>query len=189
VNTTTAYIGLGSNLGDGLAILQSAWKRIGEDKRITQGQISSPYMTAPLDMESSNWFTNAVGALKTSYSALEFLKYLLAIEADFGRTRSPDTQGYQDRTLDLDILFFGDSVMSTETLTLPHPKLESRLFVLEPLAEIAPLLKSQNDGITMREKRQQLHAFIDSGKVEQQEITKGGWINHIPSTPNPRLEK
>ena len=172
---TTAYIGLGSNLGDGPAILQGAWQRIGEHKSVFLSRLSSPYLTAPVGMISTNWFTNAVGAVETSFAPPALLDFLLGIESEFGRTRSPDTIGYQDRVLDLDILFFGETVMTTADLTLPHPELEKRLFVLAPLAEIAPQLRNLHDGEVMEEKMQQLYASINSGRVEPQEISRGVW--------------
>lgn len=175
LNTATAYIGLGSNLGDGLSILQRAWKRIGEHDRITLDRLSSPYLTEPMGMKSSNWFTNAAGALQTSFSAQDLLAYLLTVEAEFGRTRLPETTGYQDRTLDLDILVYDDSIISSVNLILPHPELEKRLFVLEPLAEIAPELCSFPDGVTMLEKRRRLLSSMAAGEREPQKSKKGRW--------------
>ncbi len=85
-------------------------------------------------MESSNWFTNCVGSLETELSAHELLHLLLRVEADFGRRRNAKAEGYQDRTLDLDILYFGHLLLEDKDLLLPHPRLKERLFVLEPLA-------------------------------------------------------
>lgn len=89
-------------------------------------------------MESLNWFINAVGLLRTSLSPEALLAILLQVEQQFGRTRSADRSKYQDRTLDLDLLLFDELVMRSPELNLPHPAMHERLFVLEPLAEVAP---------------------------------------------------
>ena len=92
-------------------------------------------------MASSLWFVNAVGLLKTCLSPRELLDVLLRVEQDFGRTRLEDQPGYQNRTLDLDLLFFDDLVLHSADLTLPHPVMHTRWFVLIPLSEIAPHLR------------------------------------------------
>lgn len=97
-------------------------------------------------MDSPHWFINAAGRLTTSLSPHELLALLLKVEQQYGRTRSTDQSGHQDRTLDLDLLLFDDVVMDTPELILPHPAMDGRLFVLVPLAEIArelqhPVLK------------------------------------------------
>ena len=91
-------------------------------------------------MESRHWFINAAGLLKTTLSPEALLDTLLQVEQQFGRIRSADRSEYQDRTLDLDLLLFDDLVMRSSKLTLPHPAMHERLFVLLPLAEVAPQL-------------------------------------------------
>jgi 2-amino-4-hydroxy-6-hydroxymethyldihydropteridine diphosphokinase len=132
-----AGIGMGSNLGPSLHMLQSAWKCLQEHPEIHPLAISSPYRSRPVNMASANWFVNAVALVRTTLSPGALLHTLQTIEEDFGRTRRTSASGYQDRTLDLDLLFYDDRIMHTEALTLPHPRMGERLFVLEPLVEIA----------------------------------------------------
>lgn len=170
-----AYIGLGSNLGDGLAILADAWRVLGEDEGITAGELSSPYMTAPVDMASQHWFTNAVGWLETTLPPLELLKVLLAVEVRFGRERRDGSFGYQDRSLDLDLLYYGDIIMDTPELILPHPRIADRLFVLAPFAELAADFHDPLSGRTMAEMAKGLRAELAGRSGQGQEIIKGSW--------------
>ncbi|NIA05013.1 MAG: 2-amino-4-hydroxy-6-hydroxymethyldihydropteridine diphosphokinase [Proteobacteria bacterium] len=135
----TAYIGLGSNLGDSLQILRQAWLRLGQEPAIRPAALSSPYRTEPVAMASQHWFVNAVACLQTSMPPRDLLHTLLATEKEFGRTRGGNrAPGYQDRILDLDLLLYDDLICNTTTMTLPHPEMHRRLFVLAPLREIAP---------------------------------------------------
>ncbi len=129
-----ACIGLGSNLGDGKKNLQSAWQLLGRIPGILLGQISRPFDSKPLDMESKQRFTNAVGLLETKLSPQELLTNLLEVEKKLGRDR---TRG-KDRTVDLDLLLYGEYILDEPGLTVPHAEMQNRLFVLAPLAEIAP---------------------------------------------------
>ncbi len=135
----TAYIGLGSNLGESLQILRQAWLRLGQEPTIRPAALSSPYRTEPVAMDSRYWFVNAVACLQTSMPPRDLLHTLLATEKEFGRTRENNkAPGHQDRILDLDLLLYDDLICKTETMTLPHPEMHKRLFVLSPLCEIAP---------------------------------------------------
>ena len=129
-----AFIGLGSNLGDGQGNLLTAWQRLGEVTGITLNRLSSPYRTEPVNMDTDHWFTNAVGEITTTLSPTELLDAMLAIEAEMGRDRTLT----QDRPVDLDLLYYGDLMIQSLALTVPHPRIASRLFVLAPLAELAP---------------------------------------------------
>jgi 2-amino-4-hydroxy-6-hydroxymethyldihydropteridine diphosphokinase len=173
--TITAFIGLGSNLGDGKRTLQAAWEQLGRLQGVRLCALSHPYGTAPVDMESSNWFTNAVGKIETTLSVEELLGSLLALETAFGRTRDYDKTGYQDRSLDLDILCFGDKVVDSPNLTLPHPRMAHRLFVLVPFAEIAPDHRNSPNGLTIGEQCAQLLEHIGSGRNTQQELNRQTW--------------
>jgi 2-amino-4-hydroxy-6-hydroxymethyldihydropteridine diphosphokinase len=133
-----AWIGLGSNLGDSRQTLLAAWRQLGGLKEIKAVRLSSLYQSKPVDMDSDNWFVNAVGELTTSLSPEKLLGQLLTIEHTFGRRRDPALAGHQDRTLDLDLLLYDDLILKTARLELPHPRLHKRLFVLAPLAELAP---------------------------------------------------
>ena len=172
---TTAFIGLGSNLGDGISILKGAWERIGERDGITLSVLSHPYLTAPVDMESSNLFTNAVGMLETTVPVGQLLGDLLHIESEFGRRRNVWGTGYQDRSLDLDILCFDGVVLDTLELVLPHPRLIERLFVLAPFAEIAPEYRVLPDGPTIMESYAELLECLQAGQIPWQEIKKREW--------------
>lgn len=134
----TVCIGLGSNLGYSRKILANAWQELDAHQQITTLQLSAPFVTRPVGMESQNWFVNGAGVLQTSLSPLELLTVLQKIEQQSGRKRYPELAGYQDRTLDLDMLLLDDVVMQSPLLTLPHPEMHTRGFVLVPLAEIAP---------------------------------------------------
>ncbi|WP_167496562.1 2-amino-4-hydroxy-6-hydroxymethyldihydropteridine diphosphokinase [Desulfopila sp. IMCC35006] len=170
-----AYIGLGSNLGDSKTLLQEAWQALGNVDGIVLDGLSSPYMTAPVDMTSQHWFTNAVGRLQVTLSPLELLHVLLAVEASFGRKRSEKKFGYQDRSLDLDLLYYGDIVMDSPELTLPHPRIGDRLFVLVPLAELEPDFRDTLSKKTVNEMEARLRERIDSTTNKKQEIIHGQW--------------
>ena len=133
---TRVYIALGSNIGDGATILRSALQSI---RTLASGEIkgSSLWRSEPVDLpEGSNWFTNAVVSFQTDIGEEELLDRLQTIERDHGRTA--DHEIGRSRTLDLDIISYGDRILSTPALQLPHPRASSRLFVLLPLVEIAP---------------------------------------------------
>lgn len=134
-NPCSAYIALGSNLGDREGYLCSAISALGQLGNLRA--VSSLYETAPVGTVPQSDFLNAVAELQTRLQPEELLSALLQIEQQHGRDRS-DAPPKGPRTLDLDLLSYGDVVMETASLTLPHPALAERLFVLVPLAEIAP---------------------------------------------------
>lgn len=171
----TVYIGLGSNLGDSAHILREGWELLGQHPDIRLNTISLPYLSSPVGMTSNFWFTNAVGRLETSCSAEGILDLLLATEVLLGRVRDEKKQGYQDREIDLDLLYYGSMVMDTPRLILPHPHRNDRLFVLEPMAAIAPDFVDPETGRSMAEMCQQLMQRIASGNVEFQEVSSGSW--------------
>lgn len=130
----TAFVGLGSNLGDGKKNLQTAWRLLELVEGITTRRLSSPYLTAPVGMDTAHWFTNAVGMVETSLPPEQLHAEMIRIELQMGRQRDKT----RDRQIDLDLLYYGDRILSLPGLTVPHPELHRRLFVLAPLAEIAP---------------------------------------------------
>jgi 2-amino-4-hydroxy-6-hydroxymethyldihydropteridine diphosphokinase len=143
-----AYIAFGSNVGDRAQALSSASDRLGRLGRVVAR--SSVYETEPVGYRDQPAFLNAVLALDTQLEPLPLLQALLAIERELGRDRSHGvTNG--PRTVDLDLLLIGDSVVAQEALTLPHPALAERRFVLAPLAEIAPQLRHPQSNQTMAE--------------------------------------
>ena len=145
----TAYIGLGSNLrssaGAPAKTIAAALRVLGEV--ISR---SSLYETAPVGMTDQPVFVNAVAALSTAESPEALLERLLAIERDFGRDRR-NSPPKGPRTLDLDLLLVDGLIVNTPALTLPHPALAERRFVLAPLAEIAPDLQHPVLRSTMRD--------------------------------------
>lgn len=137
-----AYIGLGSNLSEPIKQVNNAIKAI---EKIEQSQVinvSSLYLSKPMGPQDQDDYINAVLALQTSLSATELLDSLQAIENDAGRIRKKNRWGA--RILDLDIILFGDQIINSERLTIPHYGMTEREFVLLPLAEIAPLLQLPN---------------------------------------------
>jgi 2-amino-4-hydroxy-6-hydroxymethyldihydropteridine diphosphokinase len=157
-----AYIALGSNLsskhGDRSETLGAAANLLGRLGRVAVR--SSLYETEPVGYRDQPAFLNAVVALQTHLEPLPLLRALLAIERELGRDRS---QGVVNgpRTLDLDLLLLGDRVVAGEELSLPHPALTQRRFVLAPLAEIAPQLRHPQRKQTMAE---QLALLPDEGE-------------------------
>ncbi|MCK4837605.1 MAG: 2-amino-4-hydroxy-6-hydroxymethyldihydropteridine diphosphokinase [Desulfobulbaceae bacterium] len=156
-----AFIGLGSNLGDGRLNLQQAWQRLGEHVGITILALSSPYLTRPVTKESwakdgqrlaEQWFTNAAGVVETKLSPLELLGVMQAVEVQLGR----DRQKTVDRTVDLDLIYYDERVSADEQLELPHPEIKNRLFVLAPLEELAPDRPHPVTGRTTRQMRRDL---------------------------------
>lgn len=129
-----AYVGIGANLGDARATVAAAVAALGRLPGGQLRQVSSTYRSAPVDAAGPDFF-NAVVALDTLSSPEELLAALQAIEQAFGRQRP---YRHAPRTLDLDLLLHADAVRSTPCLTLPHPRLHLRAFVLQPLLEIAP---------------------------------------------------
>jgi len=130
----TAYIGLGSNLGSRRKLILLAWHQLGRLSTTKLVSLSSPYESAPVGVATSHMFVNAVGLVHTQLAADELLCVLLKIEAELGRDR---TKGC-DRPIDLDLLTYDQQIIHSPTLTIPHPGIQNRLFVLIPLAEITP---------------------------------------------------
>ena len=130
------YLSLGSNLGDRQANLRNATGRL-LDLGYVQ-EVSSLYETEPVEFTDQPWFLNCAVAMRTELIPREFLAGILEIERSMGRQR---TQPKGPRLIDIDILLFGAATINTPQLTVPHPAMAERRFVLEPLAEIAPELK------------------------------------------------
>lgn len=161
-----AGIGLGSNLGDSLEILQSAWRQLQEDPAIAAVALSSPYRSQPVDMVSANWFINAAALVRTTLTPHALLQVLQRIEVRCGRDRSGQSAGYQDRTLDLDLLWYDALIFYSEDLIIPHPRMRERLFVLEPFAEIMGERIHPLSGKSVRE------LLLDLRKKENNQIVE-----------------
>ena len=132
-----ACIGLGANLGDAAGTLRQAVIALGQREDVTVRRMSRCYRTPAWGREDQPDFVNAVALLETRLSPRALLDLLLAVEADFGRHRI-DGERWGPRTLDLDLLLYGDAVIDEPGLRVPHPHLHERAFALVPLLEVMP---------------------------------------------------
>ena len=173
---TLVFLGLGSNMGNGPGNLLKAWHSLKLIKRARPDRISSPYITKPVNTRprdetchlnlSKRWFTNAVATVETDLSPLELFYKMRRIETEQGRDRKKS----RDRILDLDLLYYDDLVMSESGLILPHPEIENRIFVLDPLEELAPDFMHPVLLMTTAEMRRQL---TDPNQI----VKKSTWQN------------
>ena len=129
-----AYVGLGANLGDRAAMLRAALEQLAAEPEIVLVAVSGFRETDPVGLTEQPRFLNAAAAVDTELSARQLLDRLLAVERRLGRTRTAPRFG--PRTIDLDLLLYGDAEIVEEGLQVPHPRLHERLFALEPLAEL-----------------------------------------------------
>ncbi len=128
------YLGIGGNLGNRLQNIRIAINLISERIALPE-KTSSVFMSEPWGFQHAKYFTNAVVKLSTTKSEDEIFKITTGIELEMKRVRS--NSGYQGRTMDIDILFYGNKIIESKALAVPHPKIQERLFVLMPMAEIA----------------------------------------------------
>jgi 2-amino-4-hydroxy-6-hydroxymethyldihydropteridine diphosphokinase len=130
-----AYVGLGANLGDPRQQLREALKRLDAADEVEVVRVSTFYRNPPLGPPDQPWYVNAVARLRTRLSAEELLQLLQQVEAAMGRVPGPR---WGPRRLDLDLLLYNGEIIFTPNLVVPHPEMHRRVFVLAPLAEIAP---------------------------------------------------
>jgi 2-amino-4-hydroxy-6-hydroxymethyldihydropteridine diphosphokinase len=148
------YLGLGSNVGDSETLLRSALDRLnGPDLKLLR--VSSLYETEPVGLREQRWFLNLVAEFETDLFPKQLLHRIEKIERDLGRKR---TVRNGPRTIDIDILLYGNSVVSTEELEIPHPRYRDRRFTLAPLTELNPELR---DPVTRRSMTEMLSALKD----------------------------
>jgi 2-amino-4-hydroxy-6-hydroxymethyldihydropteridine diphosphokinase len=129
------YLGLGSNIGNKESNVARALQLLPE--QVTVGEISSIYESEPVGFKDQPWFVNVVCSVYTDLSPRKLLEYLKHIEGQMGRIMSFKNS---PRVIDIDILFYGDQIIDTPELIIPHPRIAERAFVLQPLSELDPLL-------------------------------------------------
>ena len=152
----TAYLSLGSNLGDRAANLRAAVAQLALAGRLLA--VSAFYETQPVDVPDQPWFLNCVVAIETDKTPRELLQLALRVEASMGRLRMTEKG---PRKIDIDVVLFGDYVLDEPGLKIPHPAMHRRRFVLEPLVEIAPEARQPELGKTARE----LLAALPRGQI------------------------
>lgn len=145
-SVTRAWVAIGSNEGDRLGFVKRGLGLLVADPDIELAALSSLYDTEPVGVQDQPRFLNLVAGFDTDLDAATFLDRLLEAEDRCGRIRR---EPWGPRTLDLDLLVFGDAVLRTETLVLPHPGIGERAFVLVPFAEIAPDVEVPETGMTV----------------------------------------
>ncbi len=131
------YLSLGSNSGDRIGYVQQATSLLNACESISVVRTSAFYETEPWNMASETWFVNAVVEIKTKLSPMELLVECNRIEIQLGR-KSSSSGSYEDRTIDIDILFYGNEIINEPNLTIPHKYLHLRAFTLVPLLELIP---------------------------------------------------
>ena len=129
------YLSLGSNKGDRIGYVQQAASLLGADEGISIVRTSAFYESEPWNMNTKNWFVNAVVETKTKYSPQELLEVCQRIEKQLGRTSEEKNQ-YQDRTIDIDILFYNKDIINEDNLIIPHKYVHLRAFTLVPMMEL-----------------------------------------------------
>jgi 2-amino-4-hydroxy-6-hydroxymethyldihydropteridine diphosphokinase len=139
-----AYIALGSNLGDRIVQMQSALKALAADNQLKVLQISPLYENRAIGMGEADDFLNVMAEVETSMAPLALLDFCLKVESELGRVR---TKEWAPRTIDLDIIAYGDEVIEHERLQVPHPRIAERDFVVHPLCAIAPNLEIRGQSV------------------------------------------
>jgi 2-amino-4-hydroxy-6-hydroxymethyldihydropteridine diphosphokinase len=159
----TVYLGIGSNVGDREANLREALERL-EAAGIRVARRSSIYETEPRDLRDQPWFLNAVVEVETDLFPLQLFAHIQNVEREMGRRRVTPKG---PRNIDIDILFYGRSVIDTADLQVPHPRIAQRRFVLEPFSEIASEFRHPVSGKTARE----MLAAIEPQGVRRSNLT------------------
>ena len=155
---TDIYLGLGSNQGNREQLIREAIALLSAALGAPLSQ-STTIETEPWGFSSPNPFLNMVVHFSAPISPYELLDATEAIERQLGRlAKSTPSSGYSDRPIDIDILLFGTTIMDEERLTIPHPLMHERMFVLQPLAEIAPMLQHPVTKKTIRQMKEQLES-------------------------------
>ncbi|MCK5783112.1 MAG: 2-amino-4-hydroxy-6-hydroxymethyldihydropteridine diphosphokinase [Desulfobacterales bacterium] len=135
-HVNTAYISIGSNMGDKRENCQNALAALDRTETVQIESISRFYFTEPMEYSDQPWFVNAAAQIRTSLDPVDFLTVLKSFEVEYGREDSGVRFG--PRPLDLDIIFYNDSIIETAQLIVPHPRMHHREFVLRPISDLAP---------------------------------------------------
>ncbi len=161
----SCYVLFGSNMGDKENIFAEACLLI-NNRCGAITAVSSSYESEPWGFEAKEWFLNRLIIVETELEPEEMMRQLLDIEAELGRVRHPETEGYTSRTADLDILYYGSRIVLTDSLTIPHPRLHERRFALLPLCEMVPQLVHPAFNFTQTELLRRCHDFSEVKKIE-----------------------
>jgi 2-amino-4-hydroxy-6-hydroxymethyldihydropteridine diphosphokinase len=153
IEEKTAYIGIGSNLGNKINNCLQSIKNIDRLPGCHVISRSSTFKTEPDGVSGQDWYANCVIQIKTTQGPAELLKSLVEIESGMGRVRK---KKWESRIIDLDILLFNQEIISSDDLSIPHPLLHKRRFVLEPLAQLAPDLIHPVLKVTIRQLKEEL---------------------------------
>lgn len=159
-----AYVGVGSNVGDRLGHCKQAIRLMGDLEGCRVHVQTSFFTTEPVGVEGHDWYVNTVVAMDTTLSPRELLQRLLEIEIFMGRRRK---KKWEPRTIDLDILLYGDQVIQETDLIIPHPLMHERRFVLVPLVQMAPHLVHPILG-------RRLEELLATAPLEGQAVKEGG---------------
>lgn len=161
---TTAFLGLGANLGNREAALLGALRTLDALPTINVIAVSSLYETAPVGVTDQPQFLNGVARIETALTPEDLLQTVLHLENKMGRVR---TQRWGPRVIDIDVLAYGDWEINSPTLTVPHPRLRERAFALVPLAEIAPdwVLPGESEPVKNRAEELRQNGNILTSKV------------------------
>lgn len=149
----TAYLGLGGNIGDTRPVLQEAVGTLKSNREIVVRKVSSLYKTKPIGYTDQSDFLNAVVQITTTLPPEELLLFCLSVEKTLGRKR---TVKWGPRVIDIDILLYGKNTICTSDLTIPHPYMFERAFVIVPLAELTPAVECNGDTVSILELAEQL---------------------------------
>ena len=164
---TIAYIGLGSNIGSSKKVLDAVIKVLANHESFCMPVVSSFYQTSPVGLKDQDDFINVVVKVDTSFTPNELINFLLSLEKAIGRKRDPE-KPKGPRIIDCDVLLYGREEINTNDLIVPHPRMTERLFVLEPLVEIAPKAFIPGHGYV----KEVLEKLSDTNHFDSQKVTK-----------------
>jgi 2-amino-4-hydroxy-6-hydroxymethyldihydropteridine diphosphokinase len=173
LSLTPVYLSIGANKGNKIANIGRAIKHLGETEGIFVAALSKFYKTAPQNYTDQDWFVNAAIRINTAYAPEQLLAVLQTIEKE--QDRDGKDFRFGPRRIDLDIIFYGQRVVNTATLVIPHPRMHERLFVLKPLCDIDNNLVHPVNGLTVGELYEQIktdkgQAVVAMAKEETREI-------------------